>query len=193
MPCRRSSRKPKRPLQKILSRWRPHPKPPTWSFKGSTTKVNMTTFPLWDLSCRRTFKATMPYVRLNLFNHALALFRTKFSCILAIRYPVFRWELCKGCVWESVKKTQDVCIQRSLATGSRDCLATSKSPKGHTCEACRELKSHDSWSTTGQNIQSGQAVSSQFKIATRSTSKTESPECPVWMKTDFSHSSHTPL
>ena len=26
------------------------------------------------------------------------------------------WELCKGCVWESVKKTQVLCIQRSLAT-----------------------------------------------------------------------------
>ena len=35
-------------------------------------------------------------VRLNLFNHVLALFRAKFACNLAIRYPVFRWELCKG-------------------------------------------------------------------------------------------------
>ena len=31
-------------------------------------------------------------VRLNLFNHVLALFRAKFTCNLAIRYPVFRWE-----------------------------------------------------------------------------------------------------
>ena len=37
-------------------------------------------------------------VRLNLFNHLLALFRTKFACKLAIRYPVFRWEICKGSV-----------------------------------------------------------------------------------------------
>ena len=29
-------------------------------------------------------------VRLNLFNHVLALFRAKFTCNLAIRYPVFR-------------------------------------------------------------------------------------------------------
>ena len=83
-------------------------------------------------------------VRLNLFNQVLALFRAKFACILTIRYPVFRWELCKSCVWESVKKSQDVCIQRSLATGSYDWLAISKSPKWHTCEACRELKGHDS-------------------------------------------------
>ena len=37
-------------------------------------------------------------VRLNLFNHVLALFRTKFICNLAIRYLVFRWELCRGSV-----------------------------------------------------------------------------------------------
>ena len=37
-------------------------------------------------------------VRLNLFNHVLALFCVKFAYNLAIRYPVFRWELCKGSV-----------------------------------------------------------------------------------------------
>ena len=37
------------------------------------------------------------FVRLNLFNHVLALFHIKFACILAIRYPIFRWESCKGC------------------------------------------------------------------------------------------------
>ena len=51
-----------------------------------------------------------------------------------------------------VQKTQDVCNQRSLVTG--------KSPKWHTCEACKELKGHNNWSTIGQNVQSGQAVSS---------------------------------
>ena len=37
-------------------------------------------------------------VRLNLFNYVLALFCAKFACNLAIRYIVFRWELCKGSV-----------------------------------------------------------------------------------------------
>ena len=32
------------------------------------------------------------------FNHVLALFRAKFACNLAIRYHVYRWELCKGSV-----------------------------------------------------------------------------------------------
>ena len=112
---------------------------------------------------------------------------------LALRYPIFRWKLCKGCVWENVKKTQDVCIQRSLVTGSRDWCATSQSPKWHMCEACRELKGHDSWSTTRQNVQFGQTVSSQLKLTTYSTCETESPECPIWMKIDFSHFSHTLL
>ena len=26
----------------------------------------------------------------------LALFSAKFACILVIRYPVFRWDFCKG-------------------------------------------------------------------------------------------------
>ena len=37
-------------------------------------------------------------VRLNLFNHVLALFHAKFACNLAIRYAIVRWELCKGSV-----------------------------------------------------------------------------------------------
>ena len=37
-------------------------------------------------------------VRLNLFNHVLALFCAKFACNLAIRYNVFRLESYKGFV-----------------------------------------------------------------------------------------------
>ena len=35
---------------------------------------------------------------------------------------------------------------------SRLDLVTGKSLKWHTYEACRELKGHDSWSTTRQNV-----------------------------------------
>ena len=68
-------------------------------------------------------------IRLNLFNYLLVLFCAKFACNLAIRYPVFRWDSCKGSVWENVKKSQKCAIQESLAT--------SKSPEWHMCEACR--------------------------------------------------------
>ena len=69
------------------------------------------------------------FVRLNLFNYVLVLFRAKFACNLAIRYPVFRWELCKGSVWESVKNTQMCALKKGLATG--------KLLEWHSCEACR--------------------------------------------------------
>ena len=39
----------------------------------------------------------------------LALFCAKFACILAISNPVFKWESCKGSVWESVKKCSRLC------------------------------------------------------------------------------------
>ena len=52
------------------------------------------------------------FVRLNLFNHVLVLFHAKFARNLAIRYLVFRRELCKSSVWESMKKAQEVCTQK---------------------------------------------------------------------------------
>ena len=78
----------------------------------------------------------------------LALLRAKFVYNLTIRYPVIRWESCKGCVLESVKNSSVCVFKRILVTGSRELLATVDSPKCHTCEACRKLKGHDSWSTT---------------------------------------------
>ena len=59
-----------------------YPPPPSW------VKVNV------DVA-RSSSKAS---VRLNLFNHVLALFHAKFTCNSAIRNPIFSWELCKGCV-----------------------------------------------------------------------------------------------
>ena len=72
-------------------------------------------------------------------------------------------------------------------------LATGKSSKWHTCEACRELTGHDSWSTIGQKVHSSLEVISQLKLETHSSREAKSLECPVWMKTDFSHSLHTLL
>ena len=52
----------------------------------------------------------------------------------------------------------------------------------------QEVKDHDSWSTTGQKVQSGLTVNSRLKLATHSSHEAESPECHVLLKTDFSHS-----
>ena len=50
------------------------------------------------LSYNPKYKEKEDHVRLNLFNHVLALFYAKFACNLAIRYHVFRWDLCEGSV-----------------------------------------------------------------------------------------------
>ena len=110
----------------------------------------------------------LTYVRLNLFNHVLALFRAKFSCNLIIRYPVFRWELCKGTVWKNVKNTQMCALKKSLTTGSRDWRVT----KGGThVKHVGELKGHANYSTTRQNFQSGQVVSSRLVPVARLSSQ----------------------
>ena len=46
----------------------------------------------------------------------MTLFRVKFACILAISNSVFRWESCKGRVWESMKKCSRLCKE----AGTRD-------------------------------------------------------------------------
>ena len=48
-----------------------------------------------------------------------------------------------------------------------------------------ELKSHASWSTTGQNFQSSQVVSSRLKLATQSSHEFKSPDHSIWEKLTF--------
>ena len=132
------------------------------------------------------------FVRLNLFNHVLVSFHTNFSCILASRYLVFRRESCKSCVWESVKKSQEVCNSRE----SRDWISQLARDwqvvrVAHVWSMQGKLKGHASYSTTGQNFQFGQEVSSRLKLATRSSCEVESPVCPVWWKLTF-RILHTP-
>ena len=63
----------------------------------------------WSLKLHIRLRTISLFVRLNLINHLVALFRAKFACILTIRNPVFSWELCKGNVWKSVKNCLSVC------------------------------------------------------------------------------------
>ena len=123
---------------------------------------------------------------LNLFNYVLALFRAKFACNLAIRYPVFKCELCKGNVWESVKKSEEVCNSRE----SYDWISW-LAKMAHVWNMQGELKGHANCSTTGKNFQSSRAVSTRLKLTTRSSRKLKSPEWPVWLKLTL-HIPHTP-
>ena len=48
------------------------------------------------------------FVRLNLINHFVGFIPCQFACNSTFRNLVFRWESCKGSVWESVKKSSRV-------------------------------------------------------------------------------------
>ena len=56
-----------------------------------------------------------------------------------------------------------------------------------------KLKSHASQSTTGQNFQSGQVVSSRLRLTTQSSHEAKSPDHSVCQKPGLSHSKHTPV
>ena len=81
-------------------------------------------------------KGAIAPVKLNLINHFVDFIPCQFACNSAFRNSVFRWESCKGSVWESVKKSLRVCTQQGFATGSR--LASRQ--RKHTCEACRKVE-----------------------------------------------------
>ena len=76
-------------------------------------------------------------------------------------------------VW---RKAQECAFKKGLAIGSQ--LANHQ--RWTRVMHARELKSHANLSTTGQNFQNGQAVSSQLKLTTRSSHNLESLECPIW-------------
>ena len=64
----------------------------------------------------------------------MALFHAKFECILPIRNLVFRWESCKGSVWESVKNCLSVCKEAGthdwISWVARDCKLPNWSTRG---------------------------------------------------------------
>ena len=112
----------------------------------------------------------------------MALFHTKFACILAISNHVFRWKLCKDSVWESVKKCSSLC----KVTGT--CDWTSRVAHGlqavRSCKSAKhahakKLKHHANWSTTGQKVQTGHPVSSRLELATQLSCKVKSPASSV--------------
>ena len=108
----------------------------------------------------------------------MALFRVKFACILAISNPVFRWESCKGSVWESVKKCSRLCKE------TRTCNWISRMVCGlQAARSCTCAKHARSWSVIpagalqdkkyklvvqlprGWNSRLGQAVSPSHQLA----------------------------
>ena len=126
------------------------PLPPFWNNGKNTLHKSMNYLYSGD---KAIMKDT---ARLNLFNHVLVLFHAKFACNSAIRYPVFRLELCKGYVWKSVKKLKCVCIRGfsrlDLANDSR--LATCQMPhvwSMQEAERSRQLEHYKTKSTIWPN------------------------------------------
>ena len=106
----------------------------------------------------------------------MALFRAKFAYNLAISNPVFRWESCKGNVWESVKK----CSRLYSKTGAHSWI----SQVAHNLQAAKrctwvkhveKLNPHTSYSTTGQKVQSGHSVGLQLGLTNQSSRKAKPP------------------
>ena len=128
-------------------------------------------------------------VRLNLINHFVGFIPCQFSCNSAFRNLVFRWESCKGSVWECVKKCSRLCTEAGtcdwISRVARDWQAARGCKRVKHTE---KLNHHASCSTTRQKVQTGHSVSSQLELATQS-----SRQLALFWKTDSSHSILTPI
>ena len=128
-----------------------------------------------------TREIIFPIVRLNLINHFVGFILYQFACNSALRNTVFRWESCKGSVWESVKKCSRWCSE----AGTRGLQATRKCTQVKHIE---KLNRHASCSTTRQKFQIGHSVSPSAwtRNSVKSWGQVASPHC--YRKTDSLHS-----
>ena len=125
-------------------------------------------------------------VRLKLINHFVGFIPCQFACNSAFRNLVFRWESCKGSVWESVKKSSRVC---NLA-GPRDWISRlvhgwQVGKAGTRVKHAKELKSLASCCTTRQKSQAGQVVSSWLELTTQSNHEVMLLDHSIWEKMTF--------
>ena len=112
----------------------------------------------------------------------MALFRTKFACKSIFRNLVFRWESCKGSVWENVKKK----LKSVHLVGPRDWISQLASRQSwHTYEACRGAKESRQLEHYMTKFQSSQTVSSRLKLTTQLSREVKSPDHSVWEKLTF--------
>ena len=124
----------------------------------------------------------------------LALFRDKFACNTALRNPVFRWESCKGSVWESMKKCSRLCSEagtRGLI--SREACGLQAAKSCTRAEHAGDLNSHATWSTTGQKsrlaIKLARGLNSRLSQVARSSRQL----ALFWKNWLFAFHSHTSI
>ena len=135
---------------------------------------------------------TVETVRLNLINHVLTLFRDKFSCNTALRNPVFRWESCKGNVWESVKKCSRLCSEAGTRGWiSREARGLQAAKSCTRVKYAGKLNSHASWGTTGKKsrlaIQLARSLNSRLNQVARSSRQPTLFWKKNWLFTFHSH------
>ena len=106
----------------------------------------------------------------------MALFCAKFACNLAISNLVYRWESCKGSVWESVKKCSRLCSEAGTRVWISQVACSLQAARRCTqVKHAEKLNRHASCSTTGQNVQTSHSVSSRLGLATQSSREAKSP------------------
>ena len=143
------------------------------SIKGWDSKIVMDYRINEDGSTRLAcFIVIRMFVRLNLINHFVGFIPCQFACDSALRNPVFRWESCKGTMWESVKKNSEVCNSIGPLTRSCDWQVAKA---GIRVKHAGELKSHASCCTTRQQSQAGHSINSWLGLVTHSSRNTKSP------------------
>ena len=105
----------------------------------------------------------------------MVLFCAKFACNLAISNSVFRWESCKGSVWESVKKCSRLCNEAGTRSWISRVVYDLQVARSCTwVKHAEKLNCHASCSTTGQKVQSGHLVISRLELATQSSCEAKS-------------------
>ena len=133
-------------------------------------------------------------VRLNLINHFVGFIPCQFACNSALRNPIFRWESCKGSVWESVKKCSRLCTEAGTRNWISRVACDWQATKGCTrVKHVEKLNHHASCSTIGQKVQTGHLVNSQLELATQSSLYAKSLACSVLKNWLFAFHSHTSI
>ena len=113
----------------------------------------------------------------------MALFRAKFDCNLTISNPVFRWESCKGSMWESVKKCSKLCNEaRTCGWISRLACGLQAVRRCTRVKHAEKLNRHASCSTARQKVQSGHSVGSWLGLMIQSSYEAKSPVHSVMEK-----------
>ena len=132
-------------------------------------------------------------VRLNLINHFVGFILCQFTCNSALKNPVFRWESCKGSVWESVKKCSRMCIEAETHNWILQVACDWQAARGCTrVKHAEKLNRHASCSITRQKVQTGHSIISRLELATQSSCEAKSPTNSVlknWLFAFHSHNS----